>query len=140
MQDMASVLFPSVTCFLSSNRLSQSLPDGAMAEKTVFRQMHRSLPTTASHVRMTMTVAGLPSRRQERGAFPLSAAPLFRFSSGALRHPTHFISFSFRLSTCMTMFLCRHYFFSFPPLHMYDNVPMPPFQTTSVVIYVAGQR
>lgn len=109
MQDMASVLFPSVTCFLSSNRLSQSLPDGAMAEKTVFRQMHRSLPTTASHVRMTMTVAGLPSRRQERGAFPLSAAPPFRFSSGALRHPTHFISLPFRLSTCMTMFLCRHF-------------------------------
>ena len=32
------------------------------------------------------------------------------------------------------------YFFSFPPLHMYDNVPMPSFQTTSVVIYVAEQR
>ena len=37
-------------------------------------------PATASHARMTMTVAGLPSRRQERGAFPLSVAPPFRFS------------------------------------------------------------
>ena len=50
-------------------------------------------PVTASHARMTMTVAGLPSRRQERGAFPLSVAPPFRFSCGALRHPTHFLLF-----------------------------------------------
>ena len=50
-------------------------------------------PTTASHARMTMTVAGLPSRRQERGTFPLSVASPFRFSCGALRHPTHFLLF-----------------------------------------------
>ncbi len=78
-------------------------------------------PTTASHARMTMTVAGLPSRRQERGTFPLSVASPFRFSCGALRHPTHFS-------------------FSFPPLQVYANVPMPPFQTASVVIFVAGAK
>ena len=55
-------------------------------------------PTTASHARMTMTVAGLPSRRQERGTSPLSVAPPFRFPCGALRHPTHFLLFPSRLS------------------------------------------
>ena len=79
-------------------------------------------PATASHARMTMTVAGLPSRRQERDAFPLSVAPPFSLSCGALRHSHHSSSFSF------------------PPLQVYANVPMPPFQTASVVIFVAGAR
>ena len=30
--------------------------------------------------------------------------------------------------------------FSFPPLQVYANVPMPPFQTASVVIFVAGAK
>ena len=65
-------------------------------------------PATASHARMTMTLAGLPSRRQERGAFPLSVAPPFRFSCGALRHTLRFPPFPFRLSKCMPIFPCRH--------------------------------
>lgn len=49
---------------------------------------------TASHARMTMTVAGLLSRRQESGAFPLSVAPPIELPRGALRHPLY-IPFSF---------------------------------------------
>ena len=49
---------------------------------------------TASHARMTMTVAGLLSRRQESGAFPLSVAPPIELPRGALRHPLYF-PFSF---------------------------------------------
>ena len=78
-------------------------------------------PVTASHARMTMTVAGLPSRRQERGAFPLSVAPPIRF----LWRIAPYFTFSP---------------FSFPPLQVYANVPMPPFQTASVVIFVAGAK
>ena len=90
--------------------------------KDRFQTNATGAPTTASHVRMTMTVAGLPSRRQERGAFPfVRCAALSIF----LR----------RVASSHTL-----YSFSFPLLHMYANVPMPPFQTTSVVIYVAGQR
>ena len=55
-------------------------------------------PATASHACMTMTVAGLPSRRQESDAFPLDP----------LRRPFHFSPFPFRLSRCMPMFPCRH--------------------------------
>ncbi|MBD8002640.1 hypothetical protein [Phocaeicola faecium] len=44
MQETASVnlllrLFPAVMCGLSSNRLALPLPIGAMAGKTIFRQM-----------------------------------------------------------------------------------------------------
>ena len=53
--------------------------------------------------------------------FPLSVAPPFRFSCGALRHFTYFP-------------------LSFPSLQVYANVPMPPFQTASVVIFVAGAK
>ena len=69
-------------------------------------------PATASHACMTMTVAGLPSRRQESDAFPLDP----------LRRPFHFSPFPFRLSS------------------IYADVPMPPFQTASVVIFVAGAK
>ena len=41
-----------------------------------------------------MTVAGLLSRRQESGAFPLSVAPPIELPRGALRHPLYF-PFSF---------------------------------------------
>ena len=64
---------------------------------------------TASHARMTMTVAGLLSRRQESGAFPLSVAPPFELPRGALRHP-----------------LC--FPFSFPPLQQvcrYSHAAIP---------------
>ena len=86
----------------------------AVANRSNGRQDHfqtdaaGGTPATASHARMTMTVAGLPSRRQERGAFPLSVAPPFRFSCGALRHTLRFPPFPFRLSKCMPMFPCRH--------------------------------
>ena len=79
-------------------------------------------PATASHARMTMTVAGLPSRRQESTASPLSVAPPFFTFPVAGRAISH------------------TYSFSFPPLQVYANVPMPPFQTASVVIFVAGAK
>ena len=80
-------------------------------------------PATASHARMTMTATGLPSRRQESRVFPLvPVAPLFLLSPWRVA-PSHVLPpFPFRLSKCMA------------------NVPMPPFQTASVVIFVAGAK
>lgn len=63
---------------------------------------------TASHARMTMTVAGLLSRRQESGAFPLSVAPPFELPRGALRHPLYFPIFLSASPASMPMFPCRH--------------------------------
>lgn len=63
---------------------------------------------TASHARMTMTVAGLLSRRQESGAFPLSVAPLFELPRGALRHPLCFPLFLPASPASMPIFPCRH--------------------------------
>ena len=60
-------------------------------------------PATASHARMTMTVAGLPSRRQERGDFPLSVAPPFPLSPWRVAPSHTFPPFPFRLSKCMPM-------------------------------------
>ena len=55
-------------------------------------------PATASHACMTMTVAGLPSRRQESDAFPLTrCAALFTFPL--------FLSAS---PSVWPMFPCRH--------------------------------
>ena len=79
-------------------------------------------PATASHARMTMTVTGLPSRRQESRASPFSQ----------LRRP-----FDFPVARCAILYISS---FSFPPLQVYANVPMPPFQTASVVIFVAGAK
>ena len=62
-------------------------------------------PVTASHARMTMTVAGLPSRRQERGAFPLSVAPPIRFS---VAHCAILYVFSLFLSTSPSVCQCPH--------------------------------
>lgn len=61
---------------------------------------------TASHARMTMTVAGLLSRRQESGAFPLSVAPPFELPRGALRHPLYFPLFLSASPASMPMFPC----------------------------------
>ena len=63
---------------------------------------------TASHARMTMTVAGLLSRRQESGAFPLSVAPPFELPRGALRHPLCFPLFLPASPASMPIFPCRH--------------------------------
>ena len=127
MQDTASVnlllrLFPAVMCGLSSNRLAP-----AVANRSNGRQDHfqtdaaGGTPATASHARMTMTVTGLPSRRQESEAFPCQ-----------LRRP-----FDFPVARCAISHTSP---FSFPSLQVYANVPMPPFQTASVVIFVAGAK
>ena len=79
-------------------------------------------PATASHARMTMTVTGLPSRRQESRASPLPVAPPFLLFPWRVAPFHTFSPFPFRLSKCMA------------------NVPMPPFQTASVVIFVAGAK
>ena len=50
-------------------------------------------PATASHARMTMTVTGLPSRRQESRASPYPLRRPFHFPRGALRHPTYGVIF-----------------------------------------------
>ena len=78
-------------------------------------------PATASHARMTMTATGLPSRRQESVAFPLSVAPPFDFPHGASRHSTLFSLF---LSASPNVCQCSH----------------AAFQTASVVIFVAGAK
>ena len=62
-------------------------------------------PAPASHARMTMTVTGLPSRRQERGAFPLSVAPPIRFS---VAHCAILYVFSLFLSTSPSVCQCPH--------------------------------
>ena len=79
-------------------------------------------PASASHVRMAMTLAGLLSRRQESRGFPLvRCAALWIFPVAHRAIPLSF-PFPFRLSS------------------RYANVPMPPFQTASVVIFVAGAK
>lgn len=72
-------------------------------------------PASASHARMTMTLAGLLSRRQESRAF-------------------HFIRstalWTLPVARCAILYA---FSFFFPPLHkVCTNVPMPPFQTASV--------
>jgi hypothetical protein len=62
-----------------------------------------------------------PSRRQESEAFPCQ-----------LRRP-----FDFPVARCAISHTSP---FSFPSLQVYANVPMPPFQTASVVIFVAGAK
>lgn len=78
-------------------------------------------PATASHASMTMTVTGLPSRRKESRASPARCAAL---STSPWRvAPSHvLLPFPFRLSKSMA------------------NVPVPPFQTASGVIFVAGAK
>ena len=79
-------------------------------------------PATASHARMTMTATGLPSRRQESRVSPCPLRRPFHFPPWRVA-PSHVLPpFPFRLSKCMT------------------NVPMPPFQTASGVIFVAGAK
>ena len=115
--------FPSATCFLPPNRLALLLPDGAMAGKTVWRQM---LPEENTRARKPC-----PHDNDGRGTSVTAA--------GKRRFP-------FVRSTALSIFLWRvaPYFtlspFSFPPLQMYANVPMPPFQTASGVIFVAGAK
>ena len=62
--------------------------------KVHFKAMYRRTSATVSYARMTMTVAGLPSRWQESTAFPFIVAPPFVFSRGALRHSSAPFSFS----------------------------------------------
>ena len=86
----------------------------AVANRSNGRQDHfqtdaaGGTPATASHARMTMTVAGLLSRRQESGAFPLSVAPPFELPRGALRHPLCFPLFLPASPASMPIFPCRH--------------------------------
>ena len=85
----------------------------AVANRSNGRQDHfqtdaaGGTPATASHARMTMTVTGTSVTAAGKRGFPLSVAPPFRFSCGALRHFTYF-PFPFRLSKCMPMSPCRH--------------------------------
>lgn len=113
--------FPAVMCFQSSNRLALPLPDGHSGQDRFLTNAAGGTPATASHARMTMTVTGLPSRRQESEAFPCQ-----------LRRP-----FDFPVARCAISHTSP---FSFPSLQVYANVPMPPFQTASVVIFVAGAK
>ena len=86
-----------------------SIADKATADNPVLRQCTTGgTPVTASHARMTMTVAGLLSRRQESGAFPLSVAPPFELPRGALRHPLCFPLFLPASPASMPIFPCRH--------------------------------
>lgn len=115
--------FPSATCFLPPNRLAPLLPDGAMAGKTVWRQM---LPEENTRARKPC-----PHDNDGRGTSVTAAGKR---------------CFPFVRCTALSIFLWRvaPYFtlspFSFPPLQMYANVPMPPFQTASGVIFVAGAK
>ena len=82
----------------------------AVANRSNGRQDHfqtdaaGGTPATASHARMTMTVTGLPSRRQESEAFPCQ-----------LRRP-----FDFPVARCAISHTSP---FSFPSLQVYANVP-----------------
>lgn len=110
MQDTASVnlllrLFPAVMCGLSSNRLALPLPIGAMAGKTISDRCRRRntrdrkpCPHDNDGHGTSVTAAG------KRG-FPLSVAPPFRFSCGALRHFTYFPLF---LSVSPSVCQCPH--------------------------------
>lgn len=86
----------------------------AVANRSNGRQDHfqtdaaGGTPATASHARMTMTVAGLPSRRQESGVSPLSVAPPFTPFPWRVAPSHTFPPFPFRLSMCMPMSPCRH--------------------------------
>lgn len=65
-------------------------------------------PASASHARMTMTLAGLLSRRHESVAFLLSVAPPFGFSPWRIA-PSRTLSLFLPASpTGMPMFPCRH--------------------------------
>lgn len=113
MQGTASVnlhlrLFPAVMSSLSSNRLAMLLPNRAWQTRPFEDMCAGRKLATASHARMTMTVAGLLSRRQESGAFPLSVAPPFELPRGALRHPLYFPLFLSASPASMPMFPCRH--------------------------------
>lgn len=113
MQGTASVnlhlrLFPAVMYSLSSNRLPCFCQTGhGRQDRLKTCAVGRKL-ATASHARMTMTVAGLLSRRQESGAFPLSVAPPFELPRGALRHPLCFPLFLPASPASMPIFPCRH--------------------------------
>ena len=94
--------------FPSSNRLAMLLPNRAWQTRPFEDMCAGRKLATASHARMTMTVAGLLSRRQESGAFPLSVAPPFELPRGALRHPLYFPLFLSASPASMPMFPCRH--------------------------------
>lgn len=100
--------FPAVMCFQSSNRLALPLPDGHSGQDRFLTNAAGGTPATASHARMTMTVAGLPSRRQESGFSPLSVAPPFTPFPWRVAPSHTFPPFPFRLSMCMPMSPCRH--------------------------------
>lgn len=82
----------------------------AVANRSNGRQDHfqtdaaGGTPATASHARMTMTVTDFRHGGGKRG-FPLSVAPPFRFSCGALRHFTYFPLF---LSVSPSVCQCPH--------------------------------
>ena len=100
--------FPAVMCFQSSNRLALPLPDGHSGQDRFLTNAAGGTPATASHARMTMTVAGLPSRRQGSGVSPLSVAPPFTPFPWRVAPSHTFPPFPFRLSMCMPMSPCRH--------------------------------
>lgn len=126
MQDMASVplclrQFSAFLVSLAFKPACLPFPHRAISDKPVFRQCTAGgTSATASHARMTMTVTGLPSRRQESTAFPLyrCAAPCLFPCRVAPLHP---LPFPFRLS-------------------MYASVSMPPSGQHQCVIFVAGAK
>ena len=125
MQDTTSVNlhlrpFPSVTCSLYSNRLCQTgqrqaRPFGGKCRRRNTRD-RKPCPHDNDGRGSSVTVAG------KRSFPPCPLRRPFHFPRGALRHPTHFLLFPSRLSKCIPMSPCR------------------PFQTASVVIFVAGAK
>lgn len=81
-------------------------PHRAMAGKPAFRQYAvGGTPATVSHARMTMTVAGLPSRWQESTAFPFyccAALCIFPWRVAPFIRPLFLFA-----SPCMPTFPCR---------------------------------
>lgn len=127
MQDTASVNlhlrpFPAVMCFLSSNRLALPLPDEAWQTRPFSDKCRR---------RNTHDRKPCPHDNDSRGTSVTAAGkrcfPLVRCAALSI--------FLWHVAPYFTSSP-----FSFPPLQVYANVPMPPFQTASVVIFVAGAK
>lgn len=127
MQDTASMnlhlrLFPPVTCSLSPNRLALPLSDGTMADKTIWGKCRRRNILDRKPCPHDNDGQGTSFTAARKHGFPF-------FSCAAL--------YSFPVARCAIPHTSS---FSFPPLQVYAIVPMPPFQTASVVISVTGAK